>query len=112
IKEYGLDGGRAKRSFAHHFDKDGAYYIKISDFEEGGSPRHFYRIMVGKFPLALAAYPLGVEKGKTEQVTLSGYNLGAGKLAVAGEPSPKDDQSVFLRPKVRGGKRCNESQMP
>ena len=84
IKEYGLDGGRAKRSFAHRFDKDGAYYIKISDYEEGGSARHFYRIMVGKFPLALAAYPLGVEKGKTEQITLSGYNLGAGKLAVDG----------------------------
>jgi hypothetical protein len=108
IKEYGLDGGRAKRSFAHHFDKDGAYYIKISDFEEGGSPRHFYRIMVGKFPLALTAYPLGVEKGKTEQVTLSGYNLGAGKLAVAGEPSPEDEQSVILRPKMAAGKTFNE----
>ncbi len=108
IKEYGLDGGRAKSSFAHRFDKDGSYYIKISDYEQGGGPRHFYRIIVGKFPLALAAFPLGVEKGKTEQVTLSGYNLGAGKLAVEGKPSPEDDEAVILRPKVGAGKTFNE----
>ena len=77
--------------------------------EEGGSARHFYRIKVGKFPLALAAYPLGVEKGKTEQVTLSGYNLGAGKVAVKGVPSPEDEQAVILRPKIGDGQDLQSS---
>ena len=63
VKEYGLEGGRSAQYFAHRFDKAGAYYIKIADYEEGGSARHFYRIKVGKFPLALAAYPLGVREG-------------------------------------------------
>src|SRR5580700_12147354 len=53
VKEYGLDGGKTAQYFAHRFDKAGAYYIKIADYEEGGSARHFYRIKVGKFPLAL-----------------------------------------------------------
>jgi hypothetical protein len=65
-KEYGLEGGRSRSTFAHRFDKAGVYYIKIADYEEGGSARHFYRIKVGKFPLVLAAYPLGVALGKTE----------------------------------------------
>ena len=84
VHEYGLEGGKSAQYFAHRFDKAGAYYIRIADYEEGGSARHFYRIKVGRFPLALAAYPLGVQKGHTVEIALTGYNLGAGKLAVAG----------------------------
>ena len=106
VKQYGLEGGRSAQYFAHRFDKAGAYYVKIADYEEGGSARHFYRIKVGKFPLVLAAYPLGVRKGQTEQIALTGYNLGAGKVAVAGPPgvdaSPEDESAMTLRPKAAG----------
>ena len=111
LKQYGLEGGRSAQYFAHRFDKAGAYYIKIADYEEGGSARHFYRIKVGKFPLALAAYPLGVRKGQTTQVALTGYNLGAGKVAVAGEASPEDESAVILRPKVAAGKTFNKLKL-
>jgi hypothetical protein len=111
VKEYGLEGGRSAQYFAHRFDKAGAYYIKIADYEEGGSARHFYRIKVGKFPLALAAYPLGVRKGQTAQIALSGYNLGAGKIAVAGEASPEDESAVILRPKVGAAKTFNKVKL-
>jgi hypothetical protein len=111
VKEYGLEGGRSAQYFAHRFDKAGAYYIKIADYEEGGSARHFYRIKVGKFPLALAAYPLGVRKGQTEQIALSGYNLGTGTIAVAGEASPEDESAVILRPKVAAGKTFNKVRL-
>ncbi len=107
VKEYGLEGGRSAQYFAHRFDKAGAYYLKIADYEEGGSARHFYRIKVGKFPVALAAYPLGVRKGQTEQIALTGYNLGAGKVAVAGETSPEYESALMLRPKVAAGKAFN-----
>jgi hypothetical protein len=107
VKEYGLDGGRSAQYFAHRFDKAGAYYVKIADYEEGGSARHFYRIKVGKFPLALAAYPLGARKGQTAQIALAGYNLGAGKIAVAGESSPEYESAMILRPKVGAGKTFN-----
>jgi len=111
VKEYGLDGGRSQQRFAHRFEKGGAYYIKISDYEEGGSARRFYRIKIGKFPLAVAAYPLGVQKGKTAQITLTGYNLGKGQVAVAGEPAPEDERSVILRPKVAAGKTFNKVKL-
>ena len=108
IRQYGLEGGRSAQYFAHRFDKAGAYYVRIADYEQGGSSRHFYRIKVGKFPLALAAYPLGVRKGRTEEVALTGFNLGAGKIAVPGEPSPEDESAVMLRPKVAAGKTFNK----
>lgn len=111
IKEYGLDGGRAATSFAHTFEKPGAYYIKISDYEEGGSAGHFYRVKLGKFPLVMGAYPLGVGKGKTEQVALTGYNLGSSTIAVKGEPSEEDQWSVILRPKVQAGKTFNRVRL-
>ena len=111
VRQYGLEGGRSAQYFAHRFAKAGVYYVKIADYEEGGSARHFYRIKVGKFPLALAAYPLGVRKGRTEQIALTGYNLGAGKIAVAGEASPEDESAVILRPKVAAGKAFNKLKL-
>lgn len=111
IRQYGLEGGRSAQYFAHRFDKAGAYYIKIADYEEGGSAQHFYRFKVGKFPLALAAYPLGVRKGRTEQIALTGYNLGAGKIAVPGEASPEYESAVMLRPKVAAGKTFNKLKL-
>ena len=111
VRQYGLEGGKSARYFAHRFDKAGAYYIKIADYEEGGSSRHFYRIKVGKFPLALAAYPLGMRKGQTSEITLTGYNLGAGKVAVTGEPSPGEESELLWRPKVAKGKTINELKL-
>jgi hypothetical protein len=111
VKEYGLEGGRSAQYFAHRFEKAGAYYIKIADYEEDGNARHFYRIKVGKFPLVLNAYPLGLQKGKTEQIALAGYNLGAGKIDVSGQPSPEDEESVILRPKVAAGKTFNKVKL-
>lgn len=84
--------------FAHRFEKAGTYYIRVADYQEGGSARHFYRIMVGRFPLATAAYPLGVQKGRTAEIGLSGYNLPA-KIQVKGEPAPEDERAVIVRPK-------------
>ena len=45
--------------YAHEFAKAGTYYLKIADFEEGGSARHFYRIVMGKLPVVFSAFPLG-----------------------------------------------------
>ena len=111
VKEYGREGGRSAQYFAHTFGKAGVYYIKVADFEEGGSSRHFYRIKVGKFPLALAAYPLGVRKGQTAQVALTGYDLGAGKVTVAGEASPGYESEIVLRPKVAAGKTFDKLKL-
>jgi hypothetical protein len=111
VQQYGLEGGRSAQWFAHRFDQAGAYYVKIADYEEGGGGGHFYRIKVGKFPLALTAYPLGVRQGETAQIALTGFNLGAAKFAVPGTPTPGQEDTILLRPKVGAAKSFNRVKL-
>ncbi len=99
VRQYGEDGGRSSYAFSHKFTKAGTYYVRVADYQESGSGRHFYRIKVGNFPLLTAAFPLGVEKGKPEEVTFAGYDLKSAKLIVQGEPSPDLESAVVVRPK-------------
>ena len=86
-----------RRPFSYRFEKAGTYYIRVGDYDESGSGGHFYRIKVGKLPVAISAYPLGLLRGKTAEITLTGYNLPA-KLQLKGDPSPEDDRAVIVRP--------------
>lgn len=98
IKEYGYGGGADTARFAHRFDKAGSYYVRVSDYENSGRASHFYRILVGKFPVAVSAFPLGVKNGAQAEVALNGYNLGSAKIAVAGKGSREYPDSIVLRP--------------
>lgn len=112
IQEWTDGGGDTRPAFGRQFDKEGMYYIRVADYEEGGSEKeHFYRIKVGRLPLALAAWPLGVQKGHTAEVSFSGYNLGAGKVKVEGKPSPEDESAVILRPKTPSGPAFNKVKL-
>src|SRR5216684_107320 len=75
LREFGEDGGRESTAFSYRFEKAGTHYIRIRDYQESGSAGHFYRIKVGKLPVAISAFPLGVQKGKTAEVSLKGYNI-------------------------------------
>ena len=99
IKQYGEDGARSAYAFSHKFDKAGTYFVRVSDYQSSGSGRHFYRIKLGNFPLLTAAFPLGVAKGKSGEVTLTGYDLPARKVAVNGSTAPDLENSVIVRPK-------------
>ena len=99
VREFTEERGRP--SFSQKFEKAGTYYIGISDYEDGGSGNHTYRIMAGKLPVLRSAFPLGLERGKTAQISLTGFNLGAAsKLDLKGEPSADDPDSVMIRPKT------------
>jgi hypothetical protein len=111
LKEFGRDGDTGSKWFSWKFDKAGSYYVRVSDYENGGSARHFYRIMVGRFPLVTSVFPLGVRKGATSEVLLSGYYLGSAKLAVTGQPGPREERSVTLRPKTPSGEAFNEIKL-
>jgi hypothetical protein len=100
IHQYGEDGPRSAYAFSHKFDKAGTYYIRVADYQESGSARHFYRIKVGRFPLVTGAFPLAVDRGKVDQVSLAGFDLpGGGKIPVKGEPSRDLEDTVLVRPK-------------
>lgn len=98
VQEYGADGGRDTERFAHTFDQAGTYYIRVADYQSSGKSGHFYRIKVGRFPWVTAAYPLGLQLGKSRDITLDGYELGAPKISVKGELTPDAEDSLTVRP--------------
>ena len=107
LQTFGEDGGRETNSFAYTFTKGCTYYIRVSDYEEGGNSRHFYSIKVGRFPLAVAAFPLGLQQGRTAEVHLTAYNLSPDKIAIKGEPSAEDRHAVIFRPQTAKGQAFN-----
>ena len=97
-------GGRA---FAHRFEESGEYLVRVSDYRKTGSEDHFYRVIVGDFPVVESAYPLGVRRGEAKTVALTGFNLGDGQFRVVGEPSRMDESRVEFRPVTDTGPAFN-----
>jgi WD40 repeat protein len=54
---------------------DGTYTLRITDAEYGGSGNHFYRITAGETPRVANLFPLGVERGQTATIGVTGANL-------------------------------------
>ncbi len=111
LAEFGKDGPESVRYFAHHFAKEGTYYIQVTDFQQSGRSSHIYRLKAGDFPLVTGAYPLGLARGSQATVQLEGFNLGEGKLAVQGQPSPRDDFAAIVRPAAPAGLAFNELRL-
>ncbi len=112
LREFGRDYEEASRHwFAHRFAKGGTYYVRLSDYERSGGKNRFYRLKVGKFPIVKSAYPLGLQRGRTAEITLEGYNLPSKQVSVAGEPSQRNSEAVFLRPEGPAGKSFNELRL-
>jgi hypothetical protein len=111
LKEFGLKGGPESTRSAYRFEKAGTYFIRVSDYAGNGGSRNFYRIILGKFPLVESVFPLGVGRGASSAVDLSGYNLGDGKFTVKGEPGEGYEDSLLLRPKAGAGYAFNQIQL-
>ncbi len=85
---------------------DGDYIVRLHDLVYSGGDSHFYRLDVGTGPRVVFSVPPVVERGRTADVTLYGWNLkgsesntvgvtGAGSLHRASSVPPlKDVQSV------------------
>jgi hypothetical protein len=104
IKEFGYDDPQHAERFSFKFDKTGTYYVRIGDYLQSGRAQNFYRYKVGKYPLAVSAFPLGLKRGEQKTVSLLGYHLGDGKLSVKGEASPEDENAAIVRPKIGNAK--------
>ncbi len=96
IHEYGIKGGAEQVMFAHTFKTGGAYYVRVSDYQNSGRGGHYYRILVGEFPLALGAYPLGVRRGTEGKIAISGANL---KPEPVLAKAPIEQDTFSLRPR-------------
>ncbi len=97
LGEFGDKGGMSESMFAQRFDKAGTYYVRIADYQESGRASNFYRLKVGRFPLVTSAYPLGLERGKTREFALKGWNVPA-TVKVTGKSTGEDENLVMLRP--------------
>lgn len=53
---------------SYRFASDGEYYLELRDISYQGSSLHRYRLRLGDFPLATAAYPLGVAAGSSTRL--------------------------------------------
>ncbi|MFN7923745.1 MAG: hypothetical protein U0Q16_26825 [Bryobacteraceae bacterium] len=111
LAEFGYDGGATAQRFRHRFEKAGTYYIRIADYESTGRGSNFYRILVGRLPVAISAFPLGVKRGAETEVALTGYNLGADKLRVAGKAAATDENAAVIRPKAPDGAAFTELRL-
>jgi WD40 repeat protein len=84
------------------------YVVKVNDLLLGASPEHFYRLLIGNFPLVTGVFPLGVRANAETKVRLLGYNLPLDAAATVnaaadGEMTVPIDPLVFRKrrePKV------------
>ena len=111
VREFGRKYEDTRAVFSHRFNQGGTYYVRVSDYEKSGSKGHFYRMKIGSFPVVTSAYPLGIRRGESAEISLQGFNLGAGKFAVEGTPSWKDESRVMFRPETDLGRGFNEVKL-
>lgn len=62
--------------------------LRVADAEYGGSGGHLYRIAAGALPRVAAAFPLGVERGRSASIALEGENLGEASTATVKGDAP------------------------
>lgn len=55
---------------------EGWYAVRIADYLDGGSLRHFYRLTIGEIPFLKGRYPLGLKAGTRQPFQVWGFNLG------------------------------------
>jgi len=54
---------------------DQVLFLQVADADYGGSGNHFYRIAAGALPYVHSVFPLGVERGRTARIEITGSNL-------------------------------------
>jgi WD40 repeat protein len=75
IAEVSSDEGAADPTLTATLPHDGTYALRIADADYSGSGNHFYRISAGPDPYVTRVFPLGVERGKSAKIEVSGLNL-------------------------------------
>jgi WD domain, G-beta repeat len=92
--------------------KDSTYMLGIHDKEYRGGTGMSYRISAGDVPIVNAVFPLGVRRGESAKVTVTGVNLGRTaspvvEVKVPADAAPGSRVPVPL-PAVKGEKPLGE----
>jgi len=85
---------------------DGVSFLTVADSDYGGSGGHFYRIAAGQLPIVQSVFPLGVERGTTAKLAISGSNLaGVKEVSFAVGTSAKAGTIMEVPVVLSGGRR-------
>jgi WD40 repeat protein len=106
-------------TLAYRVPGDGTLTLRVADAQFGGSGGHFYRILAGRTPALETAFPLGVERGRTAPVAVTGRNLGAMASVPIAAPADAEAGTLLEVPvvapdgrKARGGPRVVVAEGP
>ncbi len=91
------------------FGQAGVYYVRVSDGQQGGSANHMYRIAVGKLPVVLTAFPLGVQRSHPSAVAFSGFHLGKAATVSVNAETP---DLTYLQPKTLNRVKLAVGELP
>ena len=111
LQEFHEDGARPVNAWAFQFPENGVYFLRVSDAQEDGSAKHFYRVRAGKLPVVISHYPLGLREGAEASIALEGYNLRADKVTLAGKPTWDDPRGVMYRAPATSGFAFDEIKL-
>ncbi|MDG2130296.1 MAG: hypothetical protein P8K08_20015 [Fuerstiella sp.] len=81
---------------------DGDYIVKLHDLVYSGGDSHFYRLDVGTGPRVVFSVPPVVERGRTTDVTLYGWNLHTSESNAARETGAGRVQTASSGPPLKG----------
>jgi len=67
---------RNRSVLGYRVARDGWHTARVSDYLQGGSLRHFYRLTIGETPFITSRFPLGLKAGTKRPFQVRGFNLG------------------------------------
>lgn len=87
----------------HTFKSDAEILVEIRDTTYRGGPDYYYRLRIGEFPGVATAFPLAIQRGKTEKVGFAGP--GAADIPAVNITAPTDPAiaAVYATPRRASG---------
>ncbi len=92
----------ADSRFAIRLPAAGEYFIELRDIRYQGSANHVFRMRVGDFPLVTTTYPLGVQRGTTARLSVTGPDSGEVPMLEVAAPADTSDSASFVAKHLNG----------
>lgn len=93
----------ADSRFVYQFTTAGEYLLELGDVRYQGGATYRYRLRIGDFPLTTAPFPLGVQKGWSTAVEVTGAGLRELPRLEASVPESLSSDRLTLRAEYPGG---------
>ncbi len=92
----------ADSRFVTRLPAAGEYFIELRDIRYQGSANHVFRMRVGDFPLVTTTFPLGVQRGTTARLTVTGPDSGEVPAIEVPTSTATTDSASFVAKHLNG----------